>query len=175
MKTFYPYILTIIITIACWFTLFKIVDSEKFSYLYDTKLQLVFFTAFLTVGSFLLAMKAFILVRIRDDIYRHNEYRKRYLCQYNNEYRGDYYKGLVDLGHLLVVSVIVSFITSIAQVTVGFSEIYWIKIVAPSLVGGMLVMVTIDWLFVYLNLRDWFKFIESDIAVELNNNECKNR
>ncbi|MBF0377303.1 MAG: hypothetical protein HQK72_07445 [Desulfamplus sp.] len=114
-------------------------------------------------------MKAFILVRIKDDIYRHDEYKKRYLYQSNHKYKGNYYKGLIELGNLLAVSVAGSFITAIIQVTIGFSTTYWLKIIAPSLVGGMLVLVLIDWLYVYLNLRDWFKFIESDIAIEFEN------
>lgn len=167
MKSCFPHLLAVSATILCWLVLFYFVDSRCFSELYDTKLQLVFFTAFITVGSFLLAMKAFILVRIKEDIYRHKEYKRRYLAQYNNEYKGDYYKGLVELGYLLVVSVVGSFATSIAQITFGFSKTYSIKLIAPSLVGGMLVLVFLDWLYVYLNLRDWFKFIESDIKAEL--------
>lgn len=173
MKSSYPYILAAGATACCWYVLFRWVDTTIFTSLYDTKLQLVFFTAFLTVGSFLLAMKAFILVRIKDDIYRHKEYKARYLSQCNNEYKGNYYKGLVDLGHLLVVSVAGSFVTSIAQITIGYSKTYWVKLVAPSLVGGMLVLVFLDWLYVYLNLRDWFNFIEKDMETEIIN-EKKN-
>lgn len=44
---------------------------------------------------------------------------------------------------------------------------YAIKIIAPSLAAGMLALVIIDWLFVYLNLRDWFSFIEIDIQNKL--------
>jgi len=164
--TFYPYIAAIGGVIGSWIVLIECIDSNKFITLYNDKLQLVFFTAFLTVGSFLLAMKAFILVRLKDDIYSHGEYKKRYLRQYNNEYKGYYYKGLIELGHLLVVSVAGSFVTSIAQISVGFFSIYWIKMIAPSLVGGMIVLVFIYWLYVYLNLRDWFIFIENDIKKE---------
>jgi hypothetical protein len=67
----------------------------------------------------------------------------------------------------LVISVIVCFITSIAQVTVGFCPIFSFKIIAPSLAAGMLTLVMIDWLFVYLNLQDWFNFIEKDIQRKL--------
>lgn len=169
MKAYYPYLVAVGTACCSWFALRYFVDTNNFATLYDNKLQLVFFTAFLTVGSFLLAMKAFILVRIKDDIYRHDEYKKRYLYQSNNEYRGDYYKGLIELGNLLAVSVVGSFLTAIIQVTVGFSKIYCIKIIAPSFVGGMLVLVLLDWFYVYMNLRDWFKFIEKDIAIELKN------
>lgn len=175
MMSLLPYFLSLLVAACCWYVLFKWVDVNAFTLLYDTKLQLVFFTAFLTVGSFLLAMKAFILVRIKDDIYRHKEYKERYLSQYNNEYKGNYYKGLVDLGHLLVVSVAGAFITSIAQITIGFAKTYWVKLIAPSLVGGMIVLVFLDWLFVFLNLRDWFTFIEKDIEAEITKekNGCK--
>lgn len=169
MAALFPYMLSILITACCWVVLYFFIDANDFIYLYDTKLQLVFFTAFLTVGSFLLAMKAFILVRIKEDIYRHKEYMKRYLNQYSNEYKGNYYKGLIELGHLLVVSVAVAFLTSIAQITLGFSKECWIKLIAPSLVGGMLILVLLDWFYVFLNLRDWFKFIEKDAENEITN------
>jgi len=169
MKTSYPYFASIGGVICSWFILVEFVDRNKFVVLYNDKLQLVFFTAFLTVGSFLLAMKAFILARIKDDIYRHDQYKKRYLNQHNNKYKGNYYKGLIELGHLLVLSVAGAFTTSIAQISVGFCSTYWIKVIAPSLVGGMLVLVFFDWLYVYLNLLDWFKFIETDIEGEIKN------
>jgi len=121
----------------------------------------------------LFAMKAFILVRIKDDIYRHKKYRQRYLDQYNNEYKGDYYKGLKEFGYLLSVSVAGSFVASIAQITIGFSKLYWLKMLAPSLVSGMLILVLFAWLYVYLNLRDWFSFIEADMGEELNNSKEK--
>jgi len=158
-----PYLVAILSSVTAWYCLNKFVAANTFSSIYDQKVQLAFFTAFLTIGSFLLAMKAFILVRLRDDVYKHDEYRKRYLDQNNNIYRGDYYQGLVELGHLLVVSVVTAFLASISQITIGFSTIYEIKLIAPSLGIGVLTLVLIDWLFVYLNLRDWFNFIEHDI------------
>ena len=112
-------------------------------------------------------MKAFLLVRLKDDIYMHAEYKKRYKEQYQGQYNGNYYKGLKDIGYLLVVSVIFSFITSVAQVTIGFCSVFWVKLIAPSLASGILMLVIIDWLFVYLNLKDWFFFIEKDIEIKL--------
>jgi hypothetical protein len=141
--------------------------QADFNALYDQKLQLAFFTAFLTVGSFLLAMKAFILVRLRDDVYKHDSYRTRYLDQNSNTYCGNYYRGLIDLGHLLVVSVVSAFAASVAQVTLGFASRYSVKLVAPSLCVGVLILVFVDWLLVYLNLRDWFSFIEEEAELSM--------
>jgi hypothetical protein len=144
------------------------VDESKFIKIYDDRLQFAFFTAFLTVGSLLLAMKAFLLVRLKDDIYQHAEYQSRYKKQYKGQYNGNYYQGLKDIGYLLIVSVIACFITSIAQVTIGFCPLFGIKLIAPALSSGMLMLVIIDWLFVYLNLKDWFSFIEKEIEIKLN-------
>lgn len=165
-----PYILSLVATAVTWICLYCFVPRETFNELYDQKLQLACFTAFLTVGSFLLAMKAFILVRLRDDVYRHASYRKRYLCQNNQKYCEKYYQGLFDLGHLLVVSVASSFAASAAQVTFGFSSSYGMKLIAPSLCVGVLSLVFIDWLVVYLNLKDWFEFIEDEARKDIENN-----
>lgn len=162
-----PYVAVALVSTAAWFWLTTCVDEIAFTSIYDQKLQLAFFSAFLTSGSFLLAMKAFILVRLRDDVYKHDGYRKRYLDQNSNTYRGNYYQGLADLGHLLVASVAAYFLAAIAQITVGFSSIYKIKLIAPCLGGGVLVLVLIDWLVVYLNLRDWFNFIECDVKMSM--------
>jgi len=167
MKKLSPYILSLIISILTWAALFRWLDESKFTKIYDDRLQFAFFTAFLTVGSLLLAMKAFLLVRLKDDIYLHAEYEKRYKKQYKGQYKGNYYQGLKDMGYLLVVSVIACFITSIAQVTIGFCPLFGIKLIAPALASGMLMLVIIDWLFVYLNLKDWFSFIEKDIQTKL--------
>lgn len=167
MNRYMPYLVAIVASIFTWLCLWICLPQERFGQLYDQKLQFAFFTAFLTVGSFLLAMKAFILVRLRDDVYKHKEYRKRYLDQNGSKYCGNYYKGLVDLGHLLVVSVISSFVASVAQVTLGFVSLYAVKLVAPALCVGVLVLVFIDWLFVYLNLKDWFEFIEEEAKADM--------
>jgi len=167
MKKTFPYLLAVITSICTWIALFYLIDVNKFAKIYDDRLQFAFFTAFLTVGSLLLAMKAFLLVRLKDDIYLHAEYKRRYKEQYNGKYKGNYYQGLRDIGNLLIVSVIAAFITSTAQVTVGFCTVFWVKIIAPSLASGMLLLVIIDWLFVYLNLKDWFSFIEKDIQSKL--------
>lgn len=166
MKAF-PYIIAVLVTIVTWFILWYWVDPCTILTLYDAKLQFAFFTAFLTVGSFLLAMKAFILVRLRDDVYRTDQYRDRYMEQYNNKYQGDYYEGLVDLGNLLVYSVAAAFFTSILQVTVGFCSIVTVKLIAIASAAGTLTLVLVDWFFVYMNIRDWFEFIEKDIAKDL--------
>lgn len=165
-----PYILSVITSAVTWAGLFYCIPEDKFDSLYDQKLQLACFTAFLTVGSFLLAMKAFILVRLRDDVYKHACYRKRYLDQNNNKYCGKYYQGLIDLGHLLVVSVASSFIAAIAQITLGFSSAYSMKLLAPSFCAGVLMLVFIDWLVVYLNLKDWFEFIEGEAKQDIERN-----
>ncbi|PKN20392.1 MAG: hypothetical protein CVU71_00960 [Deltaproteobacteria bacterium HGW-Deltaproteobacteria-6] len=171
MKKLFPYAISIFVSFFTWIIIFYCLDSEKFIDIYDDRLQFAFFTAFLTVGSLLLAMKAFLLVRLKDDIYLHEEYQKRYKEQCSGPHKIDYFQGLKDIGYLLVVSVIVCFITSIAQITIGFCPTYAIKIIAPSLAAGMLSLVIIDWLFVYLNLRDWFSFIEIDIQNKLKKNE----
>jgi hypothetical protein len=167
MKKLFPYFISILVSIITWGILYYFIDENKFTTIYNDRLQFAFFTAFLTVGSLLLAMQAFLLVRLKDDIYMHSEYLRRYKEQCNNHYKIDYYQGLKDIGYLLVISVIVCFITSIAQVTVGFCPIFSFKIIAPSLAAGMLTLVMIDWLFVYLNLQDWFNFIEKDIQRKL--------
>lgn len=158
-----------IISVLTWVVLSYWLDECKVTEIYNDELQFVFFAAFLTVGSLLLAMNAFLLVRLKDDVYLHPEYEQRYKRQYKGQYKGNYYQGLKDMGYLLIVSVIACFVTSIAQVTVGFCPVIWIKLIAPSLASGMLMLVIIDWLFVYLNLKDWFVFIEKDIEIRLKN------
>ena len=100
------YLLPFATTIISWVSLILFVDKKEIEYAYNLKLQLAFFTAFLTVGSFLMARKSFILVRLKDDVYNHSRYRQRYLDQNSNEYKGYYYKGLRDLGNLLSISVV---------------------------------------------------------------------
>jgi hypothetical protein len=78
MKKLFPYAISIFVSFFTWIIIFYCLDSEKFIDIYDDRLQFAFFTAFLTVGSLLLAMKAFLLVRLKDDIYLHEEYQKRY-------------------------------------------------------------------------------------------------
>lgn len=161
------YIIPFIATFIAWSLIWNFADKKELENVYNLKLQLAFFTAFLTVGSFLMAMKSFILVRLKDDVYGHDRYRERYLAQNDYRYKGNYYEGLLDLGNLLSLSVFWAFVASMAQISLGFLNLIQAKITAISLGIGLLVIVLVDWWFVYRNLIAWFSFIEYDKKMQI--------
>lgn len=162
MKTIMPYLLAALISILTWVALYHIGDLAWFDVIYEQKLQTSFFTAFLTVGSFLLAMKAFMLTRLRDDVYDNERYKRTFImlnCRRNGQ---KYYQGLIELGNLLALSVVASFITSISQITLGLCAIEKIRLIAPAMAAGTLSLLLIDCYFVYRNLQRWLEYIEED-------------
>lgn len=87
---------------------------------YYLSLRPQIFTGFLTVGSFLLSMKTFIVTTMKKEYYQKTAYRPVYLKNRRFDKELMPYDPLLDLGRLLTSSIIASYITAFSQITLGY-------------------------------------------------------
>lgn len=121
----------------------------------------MFFTGFLTAGSFLMSTKVFILVRMNDQVYSTDYHLDKIADRARNGAAiGDLgevaYGPLYRLKKLLAASIASCLLTSIAQITLGFIKSQWAAIACFSVAAFSLSLLLSSLYYVNENLTDWF-------------------
>lgn len=137
---------------------------------YDKKLQVPLFTGFLTLGSFLLTLKTFVIVKLKESLYDTDFYKKRVNRLRNLSPTLETYAPLSRLATFLVYTVICALITAGAQMTVGFLPNKFAAGVCVSLAATTLFLVLYAWLLIKRNLTDLFKLWEEEDKAERSQN-----
>lgn len=132
-----------------------------FSDFYDERLRGFLFSGFLTVGSFLLSLKTFVVVSLKDKLYDSEKYIEKYMKRNGIECDGhipvkDFYAPLANLTGFLFLSILFSILTSVAQFSIG-------------IVGNPAANVFCIWLalFTVLLLLNCLRLIRKNILVWL--------
>ncbi len=127
------------------------------------------FSGFVSMGSVLLAMKTFIVVRLQEKLYSKERYVKLY--RENNDGSIDnLYAPLRNLSDFFIVSVIACVAAGIIQIAVG-GEIngpWRVGIVVGLTIGGLVMLVS-SWWLLRQNLRCYFEHLEREIKEEKRN------
>lgn len=130
--------------------------------MYADDLRSAFFTAFLSLGGFLLALQTFIIVKMKESVYDHPAYVGEVIKMRELTAKFSHYGPLSNLSNLLSVTTLACFVCALLQFTLGFSTA---RVALPICIGWA--VFTIYFLFTSLaltwwNLRDMFKFIEEE-------------
>jgi hypothetical protein len=119
------------------------------------------FTAFITLGSFLLTLKTTILQRLREG-YDTEAYEKRFLILKGKNPSLKYYGSLERLATALATNVTLSLLTSLFQMTLGFTgRALPVAICLASAFTSILLVFYLT-LQMFLSHREWFEKIEED-------------
>lgn len=127
-------------------TAFKFVESYE-------KIQGSLFTGFLTIGGFLLSLKAFLLLRLKQDIYDHKDYLKRLQEMQGLDPTVKRYDPLARLSRLLVLTVFCALASSLSHLTVGYVWKPYGPIVAMACSFATFVLVLWCWKVLASNIR----------------------
>jgi len=148
-------------------------SPAEFIKVYQDNARTPIFSGFLTMGSFLLAMKTNIISRLQQT-YDTEEHRVLYLAINQDlppEQKSKFYAGLENLSSALGWNVVACLITSILQMTLGF----WPHPVPFSICAGsagaclgLLVYLTAQLMAAH---RDWFRTIEKQAQKKLSEEE----
>lgn len=138
--------------------------------LYQKNARTPIFSGLITMGSFLLALKTTILARLKDT-YDTPKHRTNYRVEKEKQKAGNpklrYYNSLENLSQALGLNVILCFVTSVTQMTLGFVWTAWAFAICCSLATGTL------FLLVYLTTllmsahKEWFEMIEEKAQIDL--------
>ena len=132
---------------------------------YREVLRIPLFSAFLTVGSFLLTLQATILLRIKE-IYDDEEYEtdwKNFQIQEEAEGRSvtsGYYDPLRNLGIALLANVLLALCSAFLQITLGFIPAPWAVGICLGFAAVTLGLLLFLWWQIAVNLVRWFFVIE---------------
>lgn len=129
---------------------------------YSNKMQTSLFTGFLTLGGFLLSLKTFILIKLKEGLYDHKNYedlvKEKQLLNPNFTHYGP----LSRLSNFLVHSVLFALLTSFYQFSVGFVKSDIIAAIGMSMAITTIVVVLLVWWNIRENLNCWFYMLERE-------------
>jgi len=133
---------------------------------YATYARTPLFSAFITLGSFLLTLKTAILQRLKD-AYDSETYKTLYLRLKVSCPDAKYYGSLERLGTALATNIVFSFLTAVLQLTIGFIK----SAITVGLCVGI-AATTISLIFylsiqMFLAHREWFSKIEAEKQEDL--------
>lgn len=128
--------------------------------IYEVKLQVPFFTGFLTLGSFLLTLKTFVIMKLKESLYDSECYQERVRKQRILKPDLAAYNPLNNLATFLIYAVIMAVLTAGAQITIGFLPFNIAAAICISLAITTLFLVLIAWWNIKKNLSDLFDIWE---------------
>ena len=133
---------------------------ETFWHFYATNLRASLFSGFLTLTGFLFAVKTFIVVSMKRELYDTDEYRSRVAARREFNKKVTVYGPLQRLSGLLFWSVIASLVTAASQLTVGLVPEWWAAGLCMLLALVTVLLLLCDLIVIRCNLNQWFKFLE---------------
>ncbi|MFT4194882.1 hypothetical protein [Ottowia sp.] len=128
---------------------------------YGENIRAPLFTGLLTVGSFLLSMKVFIVVKFKETVFDTEWYKKRLEDRRKINPKIEHYKPVRNLSRVLFVAIASAIAASISQITIGLISHFGALtfcVMAASFAGAMLLQTL---LLVRSILTEWLDHTES--------------
>lgn len=101
--------------------------------IYKSNLRGTLFTAFLTMGSFMLSLMSMFMFSLKEKLFDDGEYKKLYLAKRKITDKSDpIYGPLVNISRLFLFCVMMCFLTSISQFTIGLIENKYLTILSVA-------------------------------------------
>lgn len=145
------------LTVACieWLA----TDPSELVRFYENNLRGNLFSGFLTVGGFLLSLKTFIIIKLKENVYDHEEYKKIYREQKDLDSSLELYGPLKNLSDFLFWSVLSTTVAAVTQLTVGLFGSYWFTLGSLWVSFFALSILIFSLILIKESLNDWFNFI----------------
>lgn len=122
---------------------------------YQVNLRGNFFTGFLTIGSFLLSLKTFIVVKLKEGVYDSKSYRQRFKEQTVGQDDADIYAPLKNISHLLFGTILAAITTAVLHVTLGLVDYWWALLICVFFVVFSIILLIISLILIKQNIITW--------------------
>lgn len=119
------------------------------------------FTGFLTLGGFLLSLKTFIIVKMKESVYDSKAYTENFAEKKKRNNSLSLYKPLQNLSHLLFWAILSAITTSALQFTIGLFETEWSTVVCIFMAAFTITLLVLSLFEIKKNLDTWFEFTEN--------------
>ncbi len=143
--------------ISCLYSFVQ--DRMELVAFYEKNLRGNLFAGLLTVGGFLLSLKTFILIKLKDNVYDHDKYKELFNEQKKLDSTIKLYDPLKNLSDFLFWSVLSTISAAIAQLTIGLFGSYYLTLFAIWISAFALAILICSMFLIKSSLDDWFKFI----------------
>ncbi len=129
---------------------------------YAANLRNCLFTGLLTIGTFIFAVKTFIVIKLKEDVFDTEYYRQRrqkhQKLSPNKEI--SHYGPLKNLTAVLFYASVLSLTSAVLQVTVGLIGSMWSAIVCILFALASITLLFISMVLVKINLNVWLEDLE---------------
>ena len=133
---------------------------DKLVDIYQGKLQVAFFSGFLTLSGFILSLKTNILLKLHAELFSKDWYHDR--VERMSHLKGakiSTYGPLVDVGNFLIWTVLSCLLTALAQVSVGFISHRAVAALCIGLAVVSIYFALMAWYKIRQNLQVWFQHL----------------
>lgn len=155
-----PLLLAIAIFGLCYLLYSNCIDITTF---YSEKMRGSLFAGFLTLGSFLLALKTGIVIKIKEGVYDKPDYQKKVLEIPELKGKISVYGPLRRLSRVLSVAVLSALITSALQLTLGLFNDWRATAVCLSFATFAMSTLIASFILIQMNLATWFDLMEEGV------------
>ena len=136
-------------------------DIATVSDFYAKNIRASLFTGFLTVGSFLLSLKVFIVVKFKENIFDSSAYKEKLQDRRKLEPNLSHYGPVKRLSRLLFISIVAALGASAAQLSIGLIPAWQATLfcVFVAVFAGSMLICTL-WLIREI-LDEWLSYLET--------------
>lgn len=135
-------------------------DPDKIVKFYQVNIRGSLFAGFLTLGGFLLSLKTFIIVKLKENVYDHDEYEKRFKQQSKLNSKLVFYAPLKNLSNFLFWTVVSCIGAAITQLTLGLFNSFYTALIAIFTAIFAVCVLMYSLYLIKLCLNDWFEFLD---------------
>ncbi len=151
-------LLSLTITVLIYL-LYPYSRSDKALEFYQAQLRGNLFAGFLSVGGFLMALKTFIVIKLKENVYDNDRYGERFERLKKLQPSLKRYSPLENISNLLFWATLSSFIAAISQFTFGLFEdkLLVFIVIFLSILSGIILLFTL--LAIKHSLNAYFEFL----------------
>ncbi|WP_406611388.1 hypothetical protein [Agarivorans sp. JK6] len=140
---------------------------DKFHEFYATNIRGHIFAGFLALGGFLLSLKTFIVVNMKENVYDSEEYRQIWRKTVpGNKTKGSLYGPLKQLSDMLFYAILASITSAITQMTIGLYDRWYTAVFSIFTCVLATVLLLESLRLIKSNLDSWFGFLDTKIEKE---------
>ncbi len=136
-------------------------DSTRAIQFYDEKIRSILFSGLLTVGSFLLSLKVFIVVKFKENVFDSESYKSKLAERRKINPNLSHYGPVRNLSKVLFIAITSSLFASASQVTIGLIPEWWALLICVGLAAFAGVMLLQVLLLIRTILKDWLDHMEA--------------
>lgn len=134
---------------------------DNLAQFYGDEIRGSLFSGFLSAGGFLLALKTFILIKMKQEVYDTDLYGKNFEnARKRNQTTDERYGPLKRLGQYLFLSIMSAFTTAALQLTVGLLGCRLTATVCLTVAMFTTILLVVCLLSVKSNLNEWFRLLD---------------